>query len=166
MCSYHESLHHLQRSIIILFSFQLWAKVKEKKRREWEFQWRFSHVGSSLSYFVSTFEVQVVFNLPSISQPGMSWIWISILLGLGKFIRHFAIFIIHSKLVFHFLKGNVEDQIPAPPPVYRLFNQQKQPFYGFFLPEPKEEQIGETAARIQNGHEVGESVDLNLKLWI
>ncbi|KAG4971759.1 hypothetical protein AAZX31_13G254200 [Glycine max] len=61
-------------------------------------------------------------------------------------------------------QGNVEDQIPAAPPVFRLFNQQKQPFYGFFLPEPKEEQIGETAARIQNGHEVGESVDLNLKL--
>ncbi|TKY49151.1 WAS/WASL-interacting protein family member [Spatholobus suberectus] len=60
-------------------------------------------------------------------------------------------------------EGNVEDQIPTPP-VYRLFNQQKQPFYGFFLPEPKEEQIGQTASRIQNGHEVGESVDLNLKL--
>ncbi|KAK7401786.1 hypothetical protein VNO78_13555 [Psophocarpus tetragonolobus] len=60
-------------------------------------------------------------------------------------------------------QDNVEDQIPTPP-VYRLFNQQKQPFYGFFLPESKEEQIGQTAARIQNGHEVGESVDLNLKL--
>ncbi|KAH1144490.1 hypothetical protein GLYMA_12G228100v4 [Glycine max] len=66
-------------------------------------------------------------------------------------------------LAFH-NQGNVEDQIPAPPPVFRLFNQQKQPFYGFFLPEPKEEQIGQTTARIQNGHEVGESVDLNLKL--
>jgi len=61
------------------------------------------------------------------------------------------------------LKGNVEEQIPAPP-VYRLFNQQKQPLYGFFHPEPKEEQIGHTAARIQNGHEMGENVDLNLKL--
>ncbi|KAK7335099.1 hypothetical protein VNO80_26870 [Phaseolus coccineus] len=60
-------------------------------------------------------------------------------------------------------QGNVEEQIPAPP-VYRLFNQQKQPLYGFFHPEPKEEQIGHTAARIQNGHEVGENVDLNLKL--
>lgn len=60
-------------------------------------------------------------------------------------------------------QGNVEDQIPTPP-VHRLLTQQKQPFYGFFLPEPKEEQIGQTAARIQNGHEVGESIDLNLKL--
>lgn len=68
-------------------------------------------------------------------------------------------------LAFHLVKGNVEEQIPASP-VYRLFNQQKQPVYGFFHQEPKEEQIGHTAARIQNGHEVGENVDLNLKLWI
>ncbi|RDX58073.1 hypothetical protein CR513_62636, partial [Mucuna pruriens] len=61
-------------------------------------------------------------------------------------------------------QGNVEEQIPTPP-VYNMLNQQKQqPYYGFFLPEPKEEQIGQTATRIQNGHEVGESVDLNLKL--
>ncbi|XP_020231373.1 uncharacterized protein LOC109811937 [Cajanus cajan] len=67
-------------------------------------------------------------------------------------------------LAFHnHNQGNVGDQIPTAP-VYRPFNQQKQPFYGFFVPEPKEEQNGQTAARIQNGHEVGESVDLNLKL--
>ncbi|XP_014500403.1 uncharacterized protein LOC106761368 [Vigna radiata var. radiata] len=68
-----------------------------------------------------------------------------------------------STLIAFQNQGNVEEQIPAPP-VYRLFNQQKQPLYGFFHPEPKEEQIGHTAARIQNGHEVGENVDLNLKL--
>ncbi|CAJ1957519.1 unnamed protein product [Sphenostylis stenocarpa] len=54
-------------------------------------------------------------------------------------------------LPFH-NQGNVEDQIPASP-VYNMFNQQKQPLYGLFLPEPKEEQNGHTAARIQNGHE-------------
>ncbi|KAL2331380.1 hypothetical protein Fmac_018961 [Flemingia macrophylla] len=59
-------------------------------------------------------------------------------------------------------QGNVQDEIPTAP-VYRPFNQQKQPFYGFLLPELKEEQNGQIA-RIQNVHEVGESVDLNLKL--
>ncbi|KAK7272571.1 hypothetical protein RJT34_29250 [Clitoria ternatea] len=60
-------------------------------------------------------------------------------------------------------QGNVEDQTPTPP-MYRLFNQQKQPLYSLFLPEAKEEQIGQTTGRIQNCHEVGESIDLNLKL--
>ncbi|XP_061349656.1 uncharacterized protein LOC133294907 isoform X1 [Gastrolobium bilobum] len=58
---------------------------------------------------------------------------------------------------------HIEDQIHTPSG-YRLFNQQKQPLYSFFLPAAKEGQIGQTTARIQNCHEVGESIDLNLKL--
>lgn len=75
---------------------------------------------------------------------------------------NFSYLIIHCWLVFHLLKGNIEDQM-AIPPGYRLYNQQKQPLYSFFLPSV---QIGQTTARIQNSQEVGENIDLNLKLWI
>ncbi|XP_027342643.1 uncharacterized protein LOC113855272 [Abrus precatorius] len=71
----------------------------------------------------------------------------------------------YPQFEFQSCQGNVEDQIPTPP-VYRQINQQNQPFYSFFLPEAKEEQIEQTPASIQNYHEVGESIDLNLKLSI
>lgn len=57
----------------------------------------------------------------------------------------------------------MEDQVP-PLQGFNRFNQQKQPLYCFFPPAADEAQIGQTTARIQNGNEVGESVDLNLKL--
>jgi hypothetical protein len=47
---------------------------------------------------------------------------------------------------------------------YKLVNQQKQPLYSFIIPAVKETQNGQPALRIQNGHEVEENIDLNLKL--
>jgi hypothetical protein len=47
---------------------------------------------------------------------------------------------------------------------YKLVNQQKQPLYSFIIPAAKETQNGQPALRIQNGHEVEENIDLNLKL--
>ncbi|XP_004489055.1 uncharacterized protein [Cicer arietinum] len=62
----------------------------------------------------------------------------------------------------HQVKEKTEDQHPTPQG-YRVFKQQKQPLYSF-IPAAKETQIGQTTSRIQNGHEVGEIIDLNLKL--
>ncbi|CAJ2659710.1 unnamed protein product [Trifolium pratense] len=45
---------------------------------------------------------------------------------------------------------------------YKLARQQKQPLYSFII--PRETQNGQPALRIQNGHEVEENIDLNLKL--
>lgn len=57
------------------------------------------------------------------------------------------------------LQGNIEDQFHAPPG-YR-FHQQRQHMYNFI--PPAETQNGQTS-RTQNGHEMGDTLDLNLKL--
>jgi len=54
----------------------------------------------------------------------------------------------------------MEDQFHAPPG-YRLVKQQRQPLYNFI--PPAEIQNGQTS-RTQNGHEMGDTLDLNLKL--
>ncbi|KEH38642.1 DNA N6-methyl adenine demethylase isoform X2 [Medicago truncatula] len=56
-------------------------------------------------------------------------------------------------------EGNIEDQFHAPPG-YR-FHQQRQHMYNFI--PPAETQNGQTS-RTQNGHEMGDTLDLNLKL--
>ncbi|XP_054815826.1 uncharacterized protein LOC129315796 isoform X2 [Prosopis cineraria] len=55
-------------------------------------------------------------------------------------------------------QGIIEDQITQLPGFSGL-NQMQQPLYNFFPPVAK----AKTTARIQNGNEVGENVDLNLK---
>ncbi|KAJ7981798.1 Actin cytoskeleton-regulatory complex protein pan1, putative isoform 1 [Quillaja saponaria] len=57
-------------------------------------------------------------------------------------------------------QGSVEDQVLQPGP--SRFNEQ-QPFYSFFPPAAKAK-FGPTTVSIKNCNEVGESVDLNLKL--
>ncbi|XP_028793008.1 uncharacterized protein LOC114748723 [Neltuma alba] len=63
----------------------------------------------------------------------------------------------------HSCQGIVEGQITQAP-VFSRFNQLQQPFYIFIPPVAKAAQVGQTAARTQNGNGVRESVDLNLKL--
>jgi len=58
------------------------------------------------------------------------------------------------------VQENMEDQFHAPPG-YRLVKQQRQPLYNFI--PPAEIQNGQTS-RTQNGHEMGDTLDLNLKL--